>query len=625
MITIYRDVLSVKEPHYIEIKDAFDRIKNGKSRIQVEAIRAEPDADKRNALKQKLPCVIFAGEFTQRTDKCLVKHSGYCILDFDHVANVDALKQELFKETFILAVWRSPSGDGVKALARLKFPEKHRQQYKALLEHFKNKGINTDEKNINESRVTYESEDQDIMIKPYDVLYFEGIVEQKAYVNITNTAPRTQQETDDYEIYKNLKRWMEKHGEFFVEGNRNNFLMKFAAALNRYGVSDTSAYNFLSQDFLNGSTFPTKELEQVIKSIYNRYSSQHGNEHFDKKGEMVVQPGKKAEDVFEVDMKIKDLIYFSDCWDAMEYRLQHGTPHGETTYFKKLDEHWRWMRREVNVLHGFGNLGKSSVLNQLTVVKSVFDKTKWAVFCPENSPADFYYQDLAETFAGKLFNRYYPGHATEEERDKAKKFVNEHFFYIYPKDDAPTPEYMLKRFMEVIIKHKVDGIIIDPFNQLSHNRANRDDLYLESFLSTFTRFVQNNDLYSMIVTHPNKPQKNGTNKVYSEPDVYDLAGGAMWNNKAYNILCYHRPNFYLDPKDPYCTLTSQKIKRQKLNGIPGKVDFKYVRETSRFMELENEDTSEFGYNPLTELVKDMKTVEFETREPERESDDEMPF
>ena len=36
-------------------------------------------------------------------------------------------------------------------------------------------------------------------------------------------------------------------------------------------------------------------------------------------------------------------------------------------------------------------------------------------------------------------------------------------------------------------------------------------------------FAQNNDIYFIIVTHPNKPTKNGSDKIYDEPDVYSLA------------------------------------------------------------------------------------------------------
>ena len=165
--------------------------------------------------------------------------------------------------------------------------------------------------------------------------------------------------------------------------------------------------------------------------------------------------------------------------------------------------------------------------------------------------------------------------------------------------------------MEVIIKHKVDGVLIDPYNQLIHDRlGNRDDLYLEVFLNKIKRFAQNQDIFFLICAHPNKPQKSGTKKVYDEPTAYDLAGGAMWFNKVDNILCLFRPNYFVDAKDTWCTFSSQKIKKQKLNGIPGTVNFIYDRFKSRYFELTSEPSGgDIGFNPLETKSKIVKHVE----------------
>ena len=65
------------------------------------------------------------------------------------------------------------------------------------------------------------------------------------------------------------------------------------------------------------------------------------------------------------------------------------------------------------------------------------------------------------------------------------------------------------------------------------------------------------------------------------PGVYSLSGGAMWNNKSDNILCPHRPN-YADQTDPTVHLSSKKIKKQKLNGIPGTVELTFDRRKNRY-------------------------------------------
>ena len=83
----------------------------------------------------------------------------------------------------------------------------------------------------------------------------------------------------------------------------------------------------------------------------------------------------------------------------------------------------------------------------------------------------------------------------------------------------------------------------------------------------------------------------------------------MWNNKLDNILCYHRPNFFVDPKDAWCTYSSQKIKKQKLNGIHGKVNFVFDRFKSRYFELQGEPAGgEVGFNPLEDKPNQLPFV-----------------
>jgi hypothetical protein len=74
----------------------------------------------------------------------------------------------------------------------------------------------------------------------------------------------------------------------------------------------------------------------------------------------------------------------------------------------------------------------------------------------------------------------------------------------------------------------------------------RSDKYLETFLSDCSRFAAQNDLYFMIVAHPVKMTKGGDGN-YPCPDVFDIADGAMWNNKMDNILIYHRPVAQINP------------------------------------------------------------------------------
>jgi len=584
MITIFKDGVS-KQPYPITLPNALKRIKTGHSKALVLMVRMEPDKDRRNLIKIKLPSVIFSGLFKTRDDLGLIRHSGYAILDFDHVRNTEELKRKIFEFPFILATWISPSGDGVKAVVKIKNGERHRDHYRALLKFFEPYEINPDPKNINESRLCFESWDENLLSKE-SCQPFEDVIEEKKYerLQVKNG------ETDEYLIYSKIKKWAENRGEIFITGNRNNFLMKMAAACNRTGVSRDTAFGLLASDYLHNTDFPVKELQQILKSVYTNYTDQFGIARFESTSIVNKLTSEKLDDkAFDVTLPVADLIYFNEVSNNMKNRIKSGIVRGETTYFPVLDNHFRWFRKEVTVIHGYGNHGKSAFAYQLMLIKSIMEGKKWVVFNPENSPADMFYQDIAETHYGMMFKDW--NKIDEIKLNESIEFVNDHFYYIFPENDLPTPEYILKRFMETIIKHRVDGVVIDPFNQLSHkNRGRRDDQYLEDQLSDFKRFAQSHDIFFIICAHPHSPKPNQKNTKYDMPTVYELAGGAMWNHKCDNIICYHRPNYYINPKDSWCQVASQKIKKQKINGVPGVVNFYYDRLSGRFYESAFEPT-----------------------------------
>ena len=159
-VTIFKDVFDKTNPHHISLRTALLRIRDGKSRTLVSEVRSG-DKDK----KKELPVVCFSGEFSSRADDALFEHSGFIVLDFDHV-DVNATKTALATDDFIHSCWTSPSGTGVKALVKITNPERRRDHFRAIIKYFeRTHGLALDESGINESRACFESHDPDIIIK----------------------------------------------------------------------------------------------------------------------------------------------------------------------------------------------------------------------------------------------------------------------------------------------------------------------------------------------------------------------------------------------------------------------------------------------------------------------------
>ena len=618
MITIFQNIFS-KKPYYISIKEALDRISNGKSKEMVNDIRGQIDKEKSNKLKANLPSICFSGEFGKnRKDDELIQHSGYLVLDFDDVYELREKQTEIISHDFVYACWVSPSGKGLKALIKIADGTKHREHFSSLQEVFPD----IDKSGANPSRVCYESYDPEIYINETAKVFnktkkTEKIIERKV------------QDTDDYQIFKNLLVWMANRGNAFVSGERNNFIFMLASSCCRFGIDEFTAENLISYEFLTNSEFSRTECVRAIRSGYRTNASNFGTANFEK--DILVDKVTRKEieisqDIFDETIRPQDVIYGIDVKErAMDlYNLGFAKVNGINV--PDIDDKFKPKKGEVTLLTGIGNYGKSSFKRWYQVFRTILYGEKFATFSPEDNPPEEYYHDLVEILLGCDCTPRNPRRPNVDVYQRAYDFITEHFFYIYPKNSEPTPQYIKQVFLELIIKEKVDGCDIDPFNQMTNNYqgfAGRDK-YLEFVLTDFSRFAVLNDVFFWIVAHPTKlPKQQDGN--YPCPEVFDVADGAMWNNKMDNILVYHRPLAQTDPQNPMCEFHSKKIRRQKTVGKKGMSSFEMNFPTRRYIFL--------GGDPMQKEIN-KKQLNFNYKQaqieiPEQKEwvaiDDEMPF
>jgi twinkle protein len=359
---------------------------------------------------------------------------------------------------------------------------------------------------------------------------------------------------------------------------------------------------------------PSEDIKRIVRDIYKNFAAKSCTAYFETDGKPMYTSSKEEikENIFDVKLAEKDIILLESVKQSMYEEFESGRAKGTTTYFKSFDRHWTWRKRQVNFLGGIGNIGKTTMLNNLCVLKAMYEDWKFGFFSPEQDPPNDFYNDLIHTYVGKSTEPYHSNQMTKEEYTQAMDFITKHFFYVYPESASPTPDYVNSCFEYLIDEYNVDACITDPFNQLDNDwkKFGRDDLYISEYLSKGKRFSQVNDIVYFIVGHPKgNLEKIGGN--YAMPTVYDYSGGAMWNNKCDDILCYHRPNAITEPENPECIFASQKIKKRKLTGIPGNVKMMFDIKTNRFIESD-------GNNPF---VKEQKIEQnFIDFEPNKEFD-----
>jgi hypothetical protein len=270
--SVYRDIGTVSQGHVRDIQWVIDRIRSGASKDLVERIRALPTKSERDELKKGLTSICFSGVFRKREDKAIHSHSGYMIADFDHVDDIQALKDTLTGDPYVHLFFVSPSGDGIKAVVKVPpIIEEHKARFTALMEHFGRSDF--DPKNGNLSRVCYESYDPDLYFNPESKV-FEEKAEARP-VKLSEARPRVVLHSAD-KIIEKLQKWSDRKFPI-TEGQRNDNLFRFASAMNRCGVPKMSAENYLRQYAQEG--FEVDEIIRVVTSAY-RDTAAHGLDAF---------------------------------------------------------------------------------------------------------------------------------------------------------------------------------------------------------------------------------------------------------------------------------------------------------------------------------------------------------
>jgi len=134
------------------------------------------------------------------------------------------------------------------------------------------------------------------------------------------------------------------------------------------------------------------------------------------------------------------------------------------------------------------------------------------------------------------------------------------------------------------LKHKT--VTFDPYNQIHHliKTGEREDLYISRFMAELKRFAVSHNVSVNLVAHQVTPAFiKGEN--YPEPNLYKVKGGGTFADKADNVLAVWRENRNTNISDNGVLFISQKIKKQKLTGIPGRAELMYNRRENRYYAL----------------------------------------
>lgn len=339
IVTIFKNIRTTAAGYDRDVHVVFDRIRSGKSKAQIEKIRATKDKETANRLKMELPSICFSGTFKQRSVQGLVKHSGLICLDFDGFEDDDTFdtwRDTLQADEYTFAMFTSPRGNGIKVITKIPDdPNDHKAYFDAIMDKWDCPYFDKGTSDV--SRVCYESYDPNIYINEDAKVWDMKAEPDDEHVGKGEDEVRVPM-TSESGIVNRLDVWFNrKYG--MSEGERNNNLYRFANALNSFGISrhvaEQHLLNYAQKDLSE------REIITLVKSAYKK-TDRHATRFFEddrmaNKVEKLIRSGKSEKDIIrlvpeikdspEVVDNVKDAMTVTDYWHYNEKGRIQLSPH----------------------------------------------------------------------------------------------------------------------------------------------------------------------------------------------------------------------------------------------------------------------------------------------------------
>ena len=237
-------------PYKTTVGEALKRIKIGTSRRQVEIIRETSDKAEKDLLKENLLAFTFAGHLTKRRATSVRSFSGFTIIDIDKIEPnlVETRKKEVMQQhSFVVATWRSPSGNGLKVLCIIDIAnstDDYKYLYKALLKEFSD----ADKQTSSPASLCYESVDELLLFRsPEQCSIF---IERDIPTGVTPPPAVYNEFNNDFDVYLEKAFKFIESGFRYINfryeiGNRNNFIFRFASQCCEFGISEKDCREYI--------------------------------------------------------------------------------------------------------------------------------------------------------------------------------------------------------------------------------------------------------------------------------------------------------------------------------------------------------------------------------------------
>jgi twinkle protein len=277
----------------------------------------------------------------------------------------------------------------------------------------------------------------------------------------------------------------------------------------------------------------------------------------------------------------------------VERLWDRGLPPGSSTGWPSVDKHYTVVPGQLTVVTGWPGSGKSEWVDAV-LMNLARRGWRFAIFSPENQPAELHVAKMLEKFHGKPFGAGPTERMTKEEALEAATEIADWFRFLLPAATTERISFGITEIVEAAEAHfrimgwwrnreNCAGLVIDPWNELEHLRPREytETEYIGETLRNVRAWARANGVHVWIVAHPQKLARDKETGKLPVPRPDSIHGSQHWWNKSDANISVWRP---LDePENQAVQIHVQKV-RFKNVGRPGVVELRYDRVTGRYHE-----------------------------------------
>ena len=226
----------------------------------------------------------------------------------------------------------------------------------------------------------------------------------------------------------------------------------------------------------------------------------------------------------------------------------------------KLDKYLRFKKRQLNIILGHDNVGKTYWFEWYMLVLALRHDIKFCIWSGENTSGQIL-RDMVQMYKGVPFKDL-----SLQEIQSASAFLEQYFTFV-DSSKLYKPEELLEIFRDI----DCDACLIDPFTGLDRDMTYEGNY---RFLNICRQFCNETKKTIYISSHPNS-ESGRTSNIYPEnhewkgqlkpPLKAHIEGGKAFLNRCDDMIVIHR--LVSSPTMKYETMISvEKIKDKETGG-----------------------------------------------------------